>query len=311
VTTMTEFAPHSPQSTSGTVRSADGTVIAYSRAGAGPSVVLVDGALNDRAFNGPNPRLALVLAAEFTVITYDRRGRGESGDTPPYSTDREIEDLEAVIEAAGGTAYVYGISSGGALALEAASRLSSIEKLALYELPFVTDDSRKPIPADFTVRLAELVDAGRRADAVRYFFTTGIGLPRIMVGAMRVMPAWPKLVGLAHTLPYDTRFIGDAGSSRPLPAERWANATMPTWVGAGSKSPKWTQNAMRELASVLPNAEHRPLKGQTHIVKPAALAPALSEFFNAPRQNTRGRKHEVPCHPATRREDRHRHPGAG
>jgi pimeloyl-ACP methyl ester carboxylesterase len=263
-----------------TVISADGTVIAYSRVGAGEPVVLVDGALNDRATGGPNPRLARALASRFTVFTYDRRGRGESGDTAPYAIEREIEDLQAVIDAAGGSAFVYGISSGGALALEAAERLSSIRRLALFELPFVTDDSRAPIPRDFVARIDELVGSGRRADALRHFFTTGIGLPRIMVRLMRLLPAWSKLVALAHTLRYDVRLIGENGAGRPLPADRWANVTVPTLVIAGGKSPAWMQNAMRALAKTLPTAQHRTLDGQTHLVKPKALAPVLGEFFH-------------------------------
>jgi pimeloyl-ACP methyl ester carboxylesterase len=264
---------------SGIAVSRDGTSIAYSRAGGGEPVVLVDGALNDRALNGPNPRLARLLASQFTVFTYDRRGRGESGDTQPYALDREVEDLQAIIDAAGGTVHVYGISSGGALALEAATRLSSIRRLALYELPFVTDGSRKPVPDEFAAQLGEMIAADRRGDALRYFFTVGVALPGAMVTLMRLMPAWSKLKALAPTLPYDAQFIRGTGSGGPLPAERWANATVPTLVLAGGKSPAWMQNAMRALADVLPNATHRTLDRQTHIVKAKALAPVLSEFF--------------------------------
>jgi pimeloyl-ACP methyl ester carboxylesterase len=262
-----------------TVVSRDGTSIAYSRAGAGEPMVLVDGALNDRALRGPNPRLAAVLASQFTVFTYDRRGRGESGDTPPYAIEREIEDLEAVIATAGGSAYVYGISSGGALALEAAARLSSIRRLALYELPFVTDASRNPVPDDFAAQLGDLAAQGRQADALRYFFTAGVALPPAMVALMRLMPAWSKLKSRAHTLPYDAQIISGTGSGGPLPADRWSSATVPTLVLAGGKSPAWMQNAMRALADVLPRATYRTLERQTHIVKPKALAPVLSEFF--------------------------------
>ncbi|HEV2254305.1 MAG TPA: alpha/beta hydrolase [Streptosporangiaceae bacterium] len=264
----------------GTVTSADGTPIGYTRAGSGPVVILVDGALNDRALNGPNPRLAAVLAAGLTVYTYDRRGRGHSGDTLPYAVEREIEDLEALITAAGGTAAVYGISSGGALALEASNRLRSISRLAVYEVPFVTDGSRPPIPDEFAGNLASLAEDGRRAEAVRYFFTAGIGLPRIFVAVMRLMPAWSKLTGLAHTLPYDARLIGQGGAGRPLPPGRWAGVTIPVLVLAGGKSPAWMRTAMHSLAAVLPTAEHRVLEGQTHLVKPAALAPVLAEFFS-------------------------------
>jgi pimeloyl-ACP methyl ester carboxylesterase len=264
---------------SGTVTSRDGTSIAYSRTGAGEPVVLVDGALNDRALNGPNPRLAKALAGQFTVFTYDRRGRGDSGNTPPYAVEREIEDLDAVIGAAGGSAHVYGISSGGALALAAATQLSSIQRLALYELPFVTDGSRKPVPDDFAEHLEELTANGRQAEALRYFFTAGVALPGAMVALMRLMPAWSKLKVLAPSLPYDAQVIKGTGSGVPLPADRWSGATVPTLVMAGSKSPAWMQNSMRALAEVLPNATHRTLERQTHIVKPAALAPVLAEFF--------------------------------
>jgi len=265
----------------GIVVSRDGTRIAYSRVGSGEPLILVDGALNDRSLPGaPNPKLAAALSSRLTVFTYDRRGRGESGDTHRCEVEREVEDLAALVEAAGGTAHLYGISSGGALALEAAGRLSSIGRLALYELPFVVDNSRAPIPAAFADHLAELARKNLRAEALRYFFTVGIGLPRLMVTMMHLLPAWSKLKALAHTLPYDARLIGDAGSGRPLPAERWASVATPTLVIAGTKSPAWMRNAMRSLAEVLPNARHHELKGQTHLVKPKALAPVLSEFFH-------------------------------
>lgn len=271
--------------TTGTMISADGTVIGYTRLGAGDPVVLVDGALNDRSFPGPNPKLAAALASRFTVFTYDRRGRDESGDTRPYAVQREVEDLQAVIEAAGGSACVYGISSGGALALEAAGRLTSTTRAAVYELPFLTDDSRAPIPADFADHLAELAEDGRSAEALRYFFTVGVGLPRMMVALMRLLPVWSKLKMLAHTLSYDGQLIAGAGAGRPLPADRWAGVTAPTLVMAGSKSPAWMRTAMRSLAEVVPAAEHRTLARQTHIVKPAALAPILTESFSASRNH--------------------------
>jgi pimeloyl-ACP methyl ester carboxylesterase len=264
----------------GIVVSRDGTRIAYSRVGSGKPLILVDGALNDRSLPGaPNPKLAAALSSRFTVFTYDRRGRGESGDSHSREVAREVEDLAALVEAAGGSAHVYGISSGGALALEAAGRLPSIRGLALYELPFVVDNSRAPIPAEFADHLAELAREDRRAEALRYFFSVGIGLPRLMVMMMRLLPAWSKLKALAHTLPDDARLIGDAGSGRPLPTDRWADVAAPTIVIAGTKSPAWMRHAMRSLAEVLPNAKHHELEGQTHIVKPKALAPVLREFF--------------------------------
>jgi len=256
----------------------DGTEIAYTRVGSGAPVILVDGALCHRAM-GPNTKLASHLSSEFTVFTYDRRGRGESGDRAPYGVEREIEDLQSVIDAAGGNACVYGISSGGALALEAAHRLSSIERLALYELPYVVDDTRPPIPANWAGQLAEMAATDQRADAVRYFMRDCIGVPRSVVAMMRFMPAWPKLKAVAHTLPYDARIVGDLGRGAPLPAERWSGVTAPTLVVAGGKSPAWMRSSMRALADALPAAEYQSLAGQTHVVKAGRLGPVLTDFF--------------------------------
>lgn len=262
----------------GTVQSQDGTTIAFDTRGAGPPLILVDGGFGHRAF-GPNAALAPLLAHHFTVVTYDRRGRGDSGDTPPYVVQREVDDIQALVTEVGGSAFVYGISSGGALALEAARHLPAITKLALYELPFVVDDSRRPIPPDFTARLSALIASGRRGTAVTYFMRKGVGVPALVVALMHVTPAWSKLTALAHTIPYDAAILGDTGAGKPLPARRWASVTAPTLVVDGGKSPTWTRHAMRALADTLPNATYRTLPGQTHLVKPAALAPVLVEFF--------------------------------
>jgi pimeloyl-ACP methyl ester carboxylesterase len=260
-----------------TVVSRDGTAIAFTRSGEGPPVILVDGALCYRA-SGPSGALAARLSGRFTVYSYDRRGRDGSGDTLPYTVEREVEDIEALVKEAGGSAYVYGISSGAALALEAAARLTGIRKLALYEAPFIVDDTHPPRPEDYLARMDELVAAGRRGDAVRMFLRT-VGVPAFGLMIMRLMPVWRKLTAVAHTLPYDLRVLGDTGSGRPLPADRWATATVPTLVMDGGKSPAWMRNAMRALADVLPDARYRTLPGQTHLLKPQALVPVLREFF--------------------------------
>ena len=149
--------------------SADGTPIAFTRAGHGPPLILIDGALCHRGA-GPNRGLAKRLAQDFTVLTYDRRGRGESGDTAPYAVEREVEDIAAVVETVGAPVHLYGISSGGMLALEAAARLASdVAKLVLYEIPFVVDESRPPVGAEVAARLDALVAAGRRGAAVKLF----------------------------------------------------------------------------------------------------------------------------------------------
>ncbi|NUW43264.1 alpha/beta fold hydrolase [Nonomuraea rhodomycinica] len=265
------------------VVSSDGTAIAYTRVGQGPPVVLVDGALCHRAA-GPNTALAEALARDFTVYTYDRRGRGDSGDTPPAAGSaidprREIDDLAALVEEAGGDVRLYGISSGAALALAAAEAGVPVARLAVYEPPFIVDGSRPPIPADYQERLRELVGAGRRAEAVRYFMRSAVGLPAVMVAMMRFMPNWSGLKAVAHTLAYDAAFVTAYERGEPLPAGSWAGVTVPTLVIDGGKSPAWMRNGVRALAGTLPAARHRTLEGQTHLVKTAALAPVLTEFF--------------------------------
>jgi pimeloyl-ACP methyl ester carboxylesterase len=260
------------------ITSTDGTRIAYTRTGTGPALILVDGALSYQQ-SGPNPALAAALASQFTVYTYDRRGRGDSTDTRPYSIEREIDDLAALITEAGGTAHVYGISSGAGLALAAANRGLGIDKLAIYEAPFIVDDSRVPTPDDYTARLHQLTSNDERAKIIKLFMTAGIGLPSVFVGLMRLMPAWRKLKSVAHTIIYDNAIVETNQKSRPLDPDQWRNVTMPTIVIAGSKSPTWMRNAMHALAATLPNARHHTLDGQTHLVKAAKLAPVLAAFY--------------------------------
>ena len=261
-----------------TAISRDGTPIAYSRVGRGPSLILVDGALCYRA-SGPSGPLAAQLADRFTVFTYDRRGRGESGNTTaPDSVGREVEDLGAVITAAGGSAVVYGVSSGAALALEAAHRGLPITRLALYEPPFIVDSSREPIPHDFLARLNTALEQRRRGDVVKMFMKL-VQVPAVFIVLMRFMPAWSKLTAVAHTLPYDLAFVKDYQVGTPLPRSRWTGATAPTLVMDGGKSPAWLQNAAQALAQVLPNATHRTLPGQTHMINAKAHVSPLVEFF--------------------------------
>jgi pimeloyl-ACP methyl ester carboxylesterase len=260
-----------------TAISKDGTPIAFSRTGSGPALIVVDGALCYRA-SGPSGPLATALADRFTVYTYDRRGRGESGNTMPYAVEREVEDLEAVISAAGGKAFVYGVSSGAALALEAADRGLPIARLALYEAPFIVDSSRAPIPPDFLDRVNAAIDRGRRGEAVTLFLKL-VGVPGIFTILMRFTPAWSKLTAVAHTLPYDITLVKNHEEGKPLPRGQWACATSPTLVMDGGKSPAWMRNAMRSLAEVLPHATYRTLPGQTHMINAKAHLPALVEFF--------------------------------
>ena len=260
-----------------TVRSADGTMIAYSRAGQGPPLVLVDGALCSRSF-GPMPKLAAALAPHFTVYTYDRRGRGESGDTAPYAPDREVEDIEALAALADETVYLHGTSSGAALALDAAGRIPAIGKLAVYEPPFIVDDAQPPMPDGFLSRLDRLLADGRRGDVVKEFMRL-VGTPAIFTAVMPITPVWPKLKAVAHTLPYDIAMLQDHQRGTAFAPGEWAAVKVPTLVAAGGKSPAWIGNGTRALSDALPNASHRTLPGQNHMVKAQAIAPVLTEFF--------------------------------
>lgn len=261
------------------VRSSDGTAIAYEKRGAGPALILVDGALCHREF-GPARSLAELLEPHFTVYTYDRRGRGQSGDTLPYAPEREVEDLAALVAEAGGNAYVYGISSGAALALDAANRIAGIEKVAVYEPPFVVDPSGNVTPDDYVSDLEQALAAGKPGKAVERFMKL-VGAPAVMTRAMRLMPAWKKLKAVAHTLPYDAAILGETGKGRPLPTDRWDEVTVPVLAMAGGRSDEWMRQGSQQLADVLADAEYRTLDGQNHMLKAKAVAPVLVEYFGA------------------------------
>lgn len=257
------------------VTSADGTVIGYESAGSGPALVLVDGAMCYRGA-GPMRPLAALLRDSFTVHTYDRRGRGKSSDTAPYSVAREIEDLQAVIARAGGEAFVYGISSGAALALAAAAAGPGIPKLALYEPPFLAEVEDGVRAKEYSERLRELLDAGRKGDAVALFMAT-VGIPAEAVAGMRAQPSWAALEAIAPTLGYDDAVL--AGGT--VPRELAPVVTAPVLVLSGGASPQSLQQAAKATAQAFPTAEHRTLDGQTHDVAPDALAPVLTDFFGA------------------------------
>jgi pimeloyl-ACP methyl ester carboxylesterase len=259
------------------VTSKDGTQIAFDRVGRGPALLLVGGALSERSANGP---LVEQLSPRFTVFSYDRRGRGDSGDTKPYAVAREIEDIEALINEAGGSVFVYGKSSGAVLALEATNTLAAkIRKLALYEPPLIIDNSRLAPPEDYVEQLDGLIAADRRGDAIAYFMTEVVGTPPEAVASMRKAPTWPKLEAMAHTLAYDVAVAGDTMSGHPLPPHRWSAAAVPTLVLDGGASPPWMHRGAEALTAVLPDAQRRTLAGQTHEVAPDVIAPVLKQFF--------------------------------
>jgi pimeloyl-ACP methyl ester carboxylesterase len=254
--------------------SRDGTAIAYERMGEGPPLILVDGALCSRAF-GPMPKLAPLLAGQFTVYTYDRRGRGDSGDTAPYAKDREIEDLAALIGVAGGTAALCGLSSGAALALEAAAAGLPVTGVVAYEPPYVEPDGATR-GREHPRRLAELLAAGDRGGAVKYFMRAMVGVPAPFVVMMSLMPGlWRKLKAVGHTLPYDCAVMGDF----TVPAGRLAQVKVPSLVMHGSKTDARLKRAAAAVAGAIPGARARTLDKQTHNVSAAVLAPAVTEFL--------------------------------
>lgn len=262
-----------------TVTSKDGTLIAYDQYGQGPAIILVDGALQYRAFDQGMAQLAELLAPHFNVIHYDRRGRGNSTDTLPYAIEREIEDIEALIEEAGGSASLYGISSGGALVLEAALALDGkVRKLAVYEIPYNDDEAAQQAWKKYIKELRELLAVGRKGDAVGLFMRY-VGAPAEQVEAMRQHPMWPLWESVAPTLAYD--HIGALGEDAAIPTERAAKVTVPTLILTGSSSFPFMHGTAKVLVEAMPNAQHRTLEGQTHDVAAEALAPVLIEFFNA------------------------------
>jgi len=278
-----------------TVTSKDGTVIAFDQFGQGPAVILVNGALGTRSQETSNS-MADILSKQFTAIDYDRRGRGDSTDTQPYAVAREIEDIEALIDEAGGSAFLFGNSSGAILALEAARALpNKVKKLALYEPPFIIDDSRPPLPKDYVEQLNAATAAGRPGEAVEIFMTKAMLIPPEFVAMMRNAPMsqtfgddagakppeWADMEKVAHTLDYDGMIVKDFMVGKPLPPKRWASFTAPTLAIVGGKSEPFFHDGAQALVDDMPNARRHILEGQDHAVSPEALAPVLTAFFQA------------------------------
>jgi pimeloyl-ACP methyl ester carboxylesterase len=267
--------------TMGKVFSADGTAICFDAWGDGQPLIMVDGATGHRAVSQTHAQVGALLGEEFRVYAYDRRGRGESGDTAPYAVQREIEDLAALIADAGAPAFVCGFSSGAVLALDAAAAGLPIARLALFEPPFVVDDSRPPVPADYVQRLDASTASGRPGDAVELFLTAAVNMPAEQVAGMRQSPFWPALEAIAHTIAYDGRIMGTTLSGAPLPADRWAAIKVPALVMYGRGTEPWLISAARALAGLLPTASLRAVDGAQHSVAAEVLAAALEEFASA------------------------------
>jgi hypothetical protein len=266
------------------VTSKDGTAIAYHRQGDGPAVILVGGGLDDGSENAP---LVPELAGRFTVYNYARRGRGDSGDTLPYALEREFEDLDALIAEAGGSAHLYGVSSGGALVLEAAAAGLAVDRLGVYEVPYMMADDMARRAQEFVQQLGPVLAEGRRGEALELFMRLAGSSEEEIAGA-RSSPFWPGLLAIAHTLAYDAACMGDY---RP-PTARLARITRPTLVvtggvspdaqvGMGGLPPDLFDRAADAIAATVPRAERLTLAGQGHVADPKAVAPVLERFFTA------------------------------
>jgi pimeloyl-ACP methyl ester carboxylesterase len=256
--------------------SKDGTAIAYEKTGKGPGIVLVNGALAYRKFYGER-ELANRLAKNFTVIFYDRRGRGESTDKKPYAVEKEIEDIEALIDEAGGSAYLYGVSSGASLALLAAKKLGpeKVIKLALYEPPYGFDgaDGKQEFARE-KKKINELVAADKPGDAVTVFMES-TGMPSDKMEDIKKSPDWKNMERVGHTLVYDFEVLGDG----TVPLDIAKRIAVPSLVIDGEKSFDFIHRSADTLAKIIPGAMRKTLKGQTHEVSPEALAPVLMDFF--------------------------------
>jgi pimeloyl-ACP methyl ester carboxylesterase len=259
------------------VTSKDGTTLVYDRIGAGPAVVIVGGVVGDRS---QQAGLAQLLAEHFTVYNFDRRGHGESGDTPPYTVEREVEDIAAILDAAGGSAFVYGTSGCAALSLEAAARGLSpkMKKLAVWEPPYILEGSRPPVPQDYKEQLAQLLREGRKGDMIELFLTKAVGMPAEFVAPMRQSPFWAAQEAFAPTLVYDAILMSNGDFS--MPKERIAKATVETLVIDGGTTP-WLSHTAQVVAETLPHAHRHTIAGQPHNVADEAMAPVLREYFQA------------------------------
>lgn len=263
-----------------TVTSQDDTKIAFEKVGSGPAVILVNGAMSyRRAFDTTLEDVAELLGEHFTVYDYDRRGRGESGNTKPFIKVREIEDIQALVEDAGGEAMLFGVSSGGAVTLETTAATPGVTKAFVYEVPFIVDDSRQPLD-DYEGHTTKLVAEGKLDELVEYFMTQVAGIPAEYVGGMKQdQGLWGGMLTIAPTIPYDAAFVGEFMQGKPLPADYGANVKVPVLVGDGGASPAWLRNAAEALAETLPNASRETFEGQTHSFDPEVLAPVIIEFF--------------------------------
>lgn len=260
-----------------TVTSRDGTIIGYDRKGSGPAIVFVAGATQYRAVDQITPAMADDLADRFTIINYDRRGRGESGDTAPYAVQREIDDIEALIDAHGGKAGLYGMSSGAVLALEAGVALpGKVSGVLLYEPPVDPEQSS----ASYWQQHAEMATLSRegRAEDMMAAFMSGVGMPPEAVRDFRQSPAWSGFAAVGMTIEHDYRIMAEATDGDHAPA-RWQQIKVPVLVVNGDASFPFIEAGAAWVAAAVPGAGRKVLPGQSHEFDPKVFGPAIAGFF--------------------------------
>ncbi|WP_245713374.1 alpha/beta fold hydrolase [Nocardia rhamnosiphila] len=262
-----------------TVTSADGTTIAYEKTGSGPAIIVISNVAEDHTGVAG---LAKALSEHFTVIAFDRRGRGASGDPQPYDPARELDDIAALIDVAGGSAALTSGSGGCAIALDAASALGDrVTGLYLYEPPFIVDHSRSPAPADYVEYVEGLVAAGKRSEAVEYVMTEMIGVPADYLEPMKQDPSWADMARYAHTFAYEGRILRGLQDGKPLPADRWS-VDAPIAVAIGGDSEAYFRVGADALAALLPKVTVLTLPGQGHgafWAAPEPVAEQIREFL--------------------------------
>lgn len=261
------------------LQSKDGATIAYEHIGTGPALILITTTAEDHhSLSG----LATQLARNFTVYNYDRRGRGESGNPQLYDPAREIEDLDTLIDIAGGKASLASGSGGCVLALDAATTLGpKAEYLYLYEPPFIIDDSRPPVPANYVEHVTQLVKEGKRSEAIEYFMVQAVGVPTEYIAPMKADPSWEIMSGYAHTLAYDGRIVKGTQDGKPLPRDRW-HIQVPTAVVVGENSPSFFHSGAQALVDLLPAGSYQVLNGQDHSafwMAPEVITQAIINFI--------------------------------
>jgi pimeloyl-ACP methyl ester carboxylesterase len=265
------------------ITSKDGTKIGFDKVGSGPAVILVNGAMSYRwAIDPTLAQLAELMSKDFTVYNFDRRGRGEStdnSDVETFTKEREIEDVQALIEDAGGEAMLVGFSSGSAVALETAAVTPGVHKVSTYEIPFIVDDGREPLE-DYKGFATKLVRENKLEELLEWWLTKVVGMPSEFVGGMRQDPNfWGSMKAIAPTIAHDAAFMTEFMKGQPLPAGYWSKVTVPTLVIDGGASEPWMHHASDALAEQLPDARRITLEGQTHSVDASKLAPVIIDFF--------------------------------